>query len=252
MALTKSGCFVAAGGGKAGALVDMWLASRFPAPPAENSAPPSGSPDAGPVTTGMNFGSPGSYLITVPTLADYWVRVQYGGVSYWSQCPLNTIMGAPAVQGPVGPTGATGATGATGPTGPAGPTYSPTWATYTPTWSASTPPTIGNGTITGRWTQAGKLVSVYLRIVAGTTTTAGSGIYLIGLPVAAVTSPIVAQRLLAQGVGPSGNWVGYAVTNAGICSALSTYGNTALAVVDNTFMAGTNDEINITGTYESV
>ena len=91
---SKSGSFVWAGGGKSGAIVDLWATSRFSNPPTENSAPPAGGADAGPVTTGTSFGSPGAYTITgIPTVQDYYVRVQYGGNTYWGICPAGTLTG---------------------------------------------------------------------------------------------------------------------------------------------------------------
>ena len=91
---SKSGSFGWAGGGKSGAIVDLWLASRFSGPPAENQAPPSGSPDAGPVTTGATFGNPGAYIITgIATLADYYVRIQYGGQTFWGAAPASSLGG---------------------------------------------------------------------------------------------------------------------------------------------------------------
>jgi hypothetical protein len=79
-----AGSFGWAGGGKAGATVDIWATSRFSGVPAENQSPPTGNPDAGPVITGPNFGSPGAYEITgIVILQDYYVRVQYGGNTYW-------------------------------------------------------------------------------------------------------------------------------------------------------------------------
>ena len=81
---TITGSFGWAGGGKSGAVVDAWAASRFTGPPAENSAPPSGDPDAGPVTTSETFGNPGAFYITgITVLQDYWVRVQYGEQTFW-------------------------------------------------------------------------------------------------------------------------------------------------------------------------
>ena len=95
MSYTKSGAFLWAGGGKAGATVDLWAASRFTTPPAENANPPDANPpDAGPVTTGTNFGSPGAYTITgITAYTDYYIRVQYGGVSYWGECSAGSLAG---------------------------------------------------------------------------------------------------------------------------------------------------------------
>lgn len=92
---TKSGSFGWAGGGKSGAVVDLWATSRFAGMPAENQAPPGGSADAGPVTTGEDFGNPGGYFISgIATAQDYYVRVQYGGNTYWGACPEGTLGGA--------------------------------------------------------------------------------------------------------------------------------------------------------------
>ena len=89
-----SGSFGWAGGGKAGAVVDLWATSRFASPPSEGSAPPVGNADAGPVVTGDAFGNPGAWMITnVATVQDYYVRVQYGGVTYWGSVPSGTLSG---------------------------------------------------------------------------------------------------------------------------------------------------------------
>lgn len=99
-AYSKSGYFGYAGGGKDGAIVDMWMASRFGSAPAQDTAPPSGSPDAGPVTTGVNFGGPGAYTVTgIATLSDYYIRAQYGGHAYWTLCSANDLAGAPVASG---------------------------------------------------------------------------------------------------------------------------------------------------------
>jgi hypothetical protein len=53
-------------------------------PPAYNASPPSGSPDAGPTTSGTTAGAPGEWQITGVTPGDYFVRVVFGGNTYWS------------------------------------------------------------------------------------------------------------------------------------------------------------------------
>ncbi|MFJ2568185.1 hypothetical protein ACIO02_35570 [Streptomyces sp. NPDC087568] len=58
-----------------------------------------------------------------------------------------------------------------------------TWTTYTPTWTSSgTAPNIGNGSVTGRYLKIGRTVFCTINLVAGTTTTFGSGNYTFGLP----------------------------------------------------------------------
>lgn len=54
---------------------------------------------------------------------------------------------------------------------------------YTPTWTASTTnPTIGNGTIIGRYFAVEEWCWISVQVVSGTTTTGGSGIYNVSLP----------------------------------------------------------------------
>lgn len=91
----KQGSFIGAGGGKAGAIIDLWALSRFGGTfPTEGQAPPAGSPDAGPVVTGATEGNPGGYLIqNIPVVQDYCLRAQYGGTSYWGGCPAGSIGG---------------------------------------------------------------------------------------------------------------------------------------------------------------
>lgn len=66
------------------------------------------------------------------------------------------------------------------------------WTAYTPTWEAATTnPAIGNGTLVGRYTSFGKMVVGNATITMGSTTTYGSGVWFLGLPVAAhVSDPL--------------------------------------------------------------
>lgn len=58
------------------------------------------------------------------------------------------------------------------------------WQTYTPSWTATTTnPVIGNGTLTGRYVRMfGRTYVVHIRMVAGSTTTFGSGIWIFSAP----------------------------------------------------------------------
>ena len=63
------------------------------------------------------------------------------------------------------------------------------WQSYTPTWTAATTnPSIGNGTLTGRYIVIGKLCTYVLGLVMGTTTTYGSGNWAFSLPINAVNT----------------------------------------------------------------
>lgn len=73
------------------------------------------------------------------------------------------------------------------------------WTSFTPTWTnTGTDPAIGNGTITGRWLQAGKFVAYSVRIAPGTTTSYGTGtgfsVGLTGLP-----TPVATGRRMDMG-----------------------------------------------------
>lgn len=57
------------------------------------------------------------------------------------------------------------------------------WTAYTPVWTgATTNPVIGNGSITGAYQALGKHISFRIIIVAGSTTTFGSGAYSFTYP----------------------------------------------------------------------
>lgn len=56
------------------------------------------------------------------------------------------------------------------------------WTSYTPTWTASVNPAIGNGTLTGAYLIMGKTLFFRIYMLAGTTTTFGTGEWSFGLP----------------------------------------------------------------------
>ena len=61
------------------------------------------------------------------------------------------------------------------------------WQSYTPTWTAGTTnPSIGNGTLSGRYVQIGKTCILVVGLVMGSTTTYGSGNWAFSLPKSAV------------------------------------------------------------------
>lgn len=65
------------------------------------------------------------------------------------------------------------------------------WASYTPAWTgATTNPVLGNGTLVGRYAVTGKTCHVAIRLIPGSTTTFGSGTYLFGVPLTAVSGGV--------------------------------------------------------------
>lgn len=77
------------------------------------------------------------------------------------------------------------------------------WTTYTPTLSASpTPPTIGNGTLTGRWRYLDdKTIAVEISFVFGSTSAAGSGTWNFALPATAAGDTAFGAWILDNGTG---------------------------------------------------
>ena len=63
------------------------------------------------------------------------------------------------------------------------------WQAYTPIWTAvTTNPSIGNGTLAGRYNVIGKLCTYVLGLVMGSTTNYGSGNWAFSLPINAVNT----------------------------------------------------------------
>jgi len=91
------------------------------------------------------------------------------------------------------------------------------WIAYTPLWtSTGTQPSIGNGTLVGKYTLIGTTCHFSGRFVPGSTSTFGSGTWLFGLPIAPgpVNSYIIGSAMLQDitpykaynlSVVPSGN-----------------------------------------------
>jgi hypothetical protein len=65
------------------------------------------------------------------------------------------------------------------------------WTAYNPTWTTSgTAPVLGNGTLVGAYYRSGRLVVARVRFQAGSTTTFGTNLWKIGIPVTAVASQL--------------------------------------------------------------
>ncbi|MFL4947474.1 hypothetical protein ACJ6WE_08890 [Streptomyces sp. MMS24-I31] len=63
------------------------------------------------------------------------------------------------------------------------------WTAFTPSWTASTTnPSLGNGTLIGRYQKIGRTVFFHVNLITGSTTSYGSGAYSFGLPPFAVAN----------------------------------------------------------------
>lgn len=101
------------------------------------------------------------------------------------------------------------------------------WTTFVPTWTAvTTNPSIGNGTLTSRWCRIGRSITWMGTMAAGTTTTAGSGLWYMSLPVVAASNGITGRGTAsyvrqgdAEYIGvstlvPGGSTIGFVTTQA--------------------------------------
>lgn len=87
MSFLYSNVFLVDGLGQDGATATAWLLTDVgDAVPAEDTAPPGGSPAAGPVTTDPSFGAPGAFVLTPPAGFQYAIAVQFAGHTYWAGC----------------------------------------------------------------------------------------------------------------------------------------------------------------------
>lgn len=66
------------------------------------------------------------------------------------------------------------------------------YAAYSPSWTAATAnPTLGNGSLTARWTKVGKQIHTMGTLIMGSTSNGGTGVWSMSLPTAALASGIV-------------------------------------------------------------
>lgn len=132
------------------------------------------------------------------------------------------------------------------------------WQTYSPSWGSSgTAPTIGNGSITGRYMIFGKTVTFNIVIQFGSTTNFGTGAYSFGLPFTTITRtgaqwPGAAFAVnVGTAVYPGTVYLTSNATAAGVYSPTGAGGSSNAQwgnTVPFTFAATSN--ISLQGTYE--
>jgi hypothetical protein len=94
MAVFKQGFFGWAGGGKNGAIVNAYAATRFGSLPQLDSPPPdTNPPDGGPISTDNSFGGPGAFLMPLQVVQDYWFSFDYGGIRTWAFVAAESLSG---------------------------------------------------------------------------------------------------------------------------------------------------------------
>ena len=124
---------------------------------------------------------------------------------------------------------------------------------YTPTWFASTTnPTLGNGTLVGRYVQIGKTVHATISLTFGSSTAIGNGGYTFGLPVAAANGsiqyPVGGARLRDN--SPSTYAMRTAYLNSATAVAIASESG-LLVGHSNPWTMAAGDIINISMTYEA-
>jgi hypothetical protein len=153
--------------------------------------------------------------------------------------------------------GDVGTTGDTGPTG-AGASDLTAWTSYTPTWTSdSSTPSIGNGSLAGRYKQIGKTVFFSMKLTYGSTTTGGAGAWMFGLPVTAYDANYqFAVSILNSGLA----WYG-AIANGNYKNSTSYFSiihqnDTQTTVWGGVtagapFTFGSQDTLTVSGSYEA-
>jgi hypothetical protein len=126
------------------------------------------------------------------------------------------------------------------------------WTDWTPTWTgASTNPAIGSGTLSGRYTRIGKLVSMTIVIAAAANTTFGTGAWIFSLPVTSTATAANGGTALALDSSTGNYAVGIATFNSS--TTIQVYGTTSTAAWQSSvpWTWGTNDTLKISLTYEA-
>lgn len=126
-----------------------------------------------------------------------------------------------------------------------------TWTSYTPTWTSfSGSPSIGNGTMVGRYIKIGRLVTFNFGLIVGSTTTFGTGTWTFTLPIVSVTTTDqtgVAYYLDANGNHHTGNIRLTAASSFSLTPhALSNYVQATVP-----FTWATADQLQVSISYES-
>ena len=124
------------------------------------------------------------------------------------------------------------------------------WTTYTPTWAGTGgTPTIGNGTLTGRYISAGDLCHVNIKLLWGSNTTANTATaWTLTLPVTAAGSALL--MVAANDFGTAVH-VGSARIDSGDTTVQMFNHGSGTAFGATTPFTWTNqDSLYISGTYE--
>lgn len=132
------------------------------------------------------------------------------------------------------------------------------WTPYNPTWGAvsGAAPTIGNGTLSGRYQQVGKTVHFIAQITMGSTTTYGSAQWTLSLPVLAATATTLRQTIPGRiwDSSPASAWGAQSwILSPGDAMSLEAQGPSNVQALTQGFPItfATGDIVHFQGTYEA-
>ena len=125
------------------------------------------------------------------------------------------------------------------------------WSSYVPTWTGGSP-VIGNGTLAGAYVQVGKFIVFRINMVAGSTTTFGSGAWTLGLPVASnvATGQAIGKASLNDSSVTTNRSGRTAWTNGVSSIALADESTTRVGSA-TPFTWANGDQFTVTGIYEA-
>lgn len=127
------------------------------------------------------------------------------------------------------------------------------WTSYTPTWTASAgSPSIGNGTLAGRYLKIGRTVHLALTLTGGSTTTYGTaGAYWIfSLPASHTAAFTASGAVVAVDTGVL-DYTGFCKIVSG-ATTLELFKSTSGRWVNNSpWTFGNTDVLNASITYET-
>lgn len=123
---------------------------------------------------------------------------------------------------------------------------------YTPAWTTTgTAPDIGNGTVEGRYILSGRMCTVEVKLLAGSTTTFGTGQFQFSLPFAASASSLSAYGAARLGDTGTAFYTGVVEVNTSSNVAVIYSNGTGNLVQSNSpFTWANTDTLRFTVTYE--
>lgn len=131
------------------------------------------------------------------------------------------------------------------------------WTDWTPVWTAATTAVaLGNGTLIGRYMNAGKLVAFIICLTAGSTTTFGTGQWRMTVPFTPKTQhwrwSAACWDSSANATYPAGLYM-LPLGTIAVLTPNATAGNAERSVSNTVpFTWATGDILTIHGTYEAV